>query len=182
VLAWILARTRVIRRAGPLPDPAAAGAGCAVSLTLSALGLAIAFVNPFAALVLVLAVHLWMLVMLSDLRTRTSVVLALIGLAPILLVALYYMWRFSLGPFSAAWYTLLLVTGNQPGLLTTGALCLLLGIAASVTAILVARARHGEPLRRRTGRPEQPQQSVFGPGGYAGPGMLGGGESATVRR
>jgi hypothetical protein len=78
---------------------------------------------------------------------------------------------------------LLLVTGNQTGVLTTLTLCALLGITISVAAILFARARRGgggssggggEPRGPRgRGRQEEPRPSIFGPGGHAGPGALG---------
>jgi hypothetical protein len=184
LLAWMLVRTRVVRRASTPPDASAPGAACAVSLALAAIALAVALVNPFAALVLVPAVHLWLLATLTDANARASLVLTAAGLLPILAVVAYYMWRFELGPPSAAYYLLLLVTGNQTGLLTTAAGIALLAITASVIAIVVARARAGIGGGLRGGGrvPEEPRKSVFGPGGHAGPGMLGGTESSRVQR
>jgi hypothetical protein len=73
-LAWLLVRTRVARRAGAEGDASSGGAACAVALVLSSIALAIAFVNPFAALVLVPAVHLWMLATLTEVPPRASIV------------------------------------------------------------------------------------------------------------
>lgn len=183
VVAWVLARSSVIRRAANLPDPSAPGAACVTSVALSALAMVLVFTNPFAALLLVPAVHLWMLATLTDVRWRGGTVMFLIGLLPVAGVALYYLWRFDLGPFDAAWYLLLLVTGNQTGVLTTAALVALAAITGSVAAILLARARHGEPAPPRGGgrRPAEPQPSIFGPGGHAGPGAIGNARSTLGR-
>ena len=182
-LGWALGRTRLARRAGLAGDATARGAASASALVLSAFTLAIAFVNPFAALVLVPAAHLWMLATLTRAGPRASVALAVVGLLPLLAVVAYYMWRLDLPPPRAAYYLLLLVTGNQTGLPTTVVLCVLLGVTLSVATILVARVRAGvgppEPGERVA---DEPQQSIFGPGGHAGPGMLGGTESSRVRR
>ena len=146
-LSWILARSSVIRRAARLPDPSAPGAACVTSLALCLLVLVLVFTNPFAALLLVPAVHLWMLGTLTDVRWRGGTVMFLIGLLPVAAVALYYLWRLELGPIDGAWYLFLLVTGNQTGVLTTAALVLLAAIAGSVAAILLARARTGGAAR-----------------------------------
>jgi hypothetical protein len=183
-LGWILARTRVVRRRN-LPDASAPGAACAASLALSVLVLAVAVTNPFAALLLVPAVHLWMLATLTEVPARASFVMGFLGLLPLLCAAAYLMVHLQLGPPRALWYLLLLATGNQTGLLTTLAGCVLLGIAASVALILVARARAGFGAPRRGGRdatPDEPRPSIFGPGGHAGPGMLGGTTGSSARR
>jgi hypothetical protein len=183
-LAWLLLRTRVIRRtAGPLPDATAPGAACVTSLALSFVALPMTLINPFAALMLVPALHLWMLATLTEVRRATSVVLWLTGLVPVLFVATYYLFRFELSPLRGAYYMLLLVTGGQTGLLTTVTLIVLLAITGCVATIVLARVRKGnEPRARRGGPPEDPRPSVFGPGGHAGPGMLGGTGSGAARR
>jgi hypothetical protein len=187
VLAWILARSSVIRRAASLPDASAPGAACVASLALCTLVLVLVFTNPFAALLLVPAVHLWMLGTMTDASWRTGVVLYLVGLLPIALVAAYYMVRLDLGPFDGAWYLFLLVTGNQTGVLTTAGLVVFGAITGSVGAVLLARARHGEPPLPRgaggggAGRRSEPQPSIFGPGGHAGPGAIGQARSTLGR-
>jgi hypothetical protein len=184
ILAWILARSKVIRRAATLPDSSAPGAACVTSLALSLLVLVLVFTNPFAALLLLPAVHLWMLGTLTDARWRTGVVMFLLGLLPVAAVALYYLVRFDLGPVDGAWYLFLLVTGNQTGVFTTAALVVLAAIAGSVAAILLARARHGDPAQVggvRGRGPAEPQPSIFGPGGHAGPGAIGQARSGLGR-
>src|SRR5436190_12181075 len=183
VLAWILGRSSVIRRAASLPDPSAPGAACVTSLAMGLLVLVIVFTNPFAALLLVPAVHLWMLGTMTDASWRTGVSLYVIGLLPIALVAAYYMVRLDLGPIDGAWYLFLLVTGNQTGVFTTVGLMFLAAITGSVGAILLARARHGEPVgeRRGGGRQAEPPPPIFGPGGHAGPGAIGQARSTLGR-
>jgi hypothetical protein len=183
-LAWALGRSSLIRRAANLPDASAPGAACVTAIALSALATVLVFTNPYAALLLVPAVHLWMLATLTDVRWRGGTVMFLIGLLPIAAIALYYMLRFDLGPLKAVWYLFLLVTGDQTGVLTTIALLVLAAIAGSVAAILFARARHGEPAAPRAGggrRPAEPQPSIFGPGGHAGPGAIGNARSTLGR-
>jgi hypothetical protein len=67
--------------------------------------------------------------------------------------------------------------------LTTAGLVVLAAITGSVGAILLARARHGEPVgeRRGGGRAAEPQPSIFGPGGHAGPGAIGQARSTLGR-
>jgi hypothetical protein len=159
------------------------------SIALSVVVVVLVFTNPYAALLLVPAAHFWMLGTLTDVRWRGGLVLFLLGLLPMVAVALYYMWRFQLGPFEAAWYLFLLVTGNQTGVLTTACLVVLAAITGSVAAILLARARHGEPPGARGGGggggrrrgPAEPQPSIFGPGGHAGPGAIGNARSTLGR-
>jgi hypothetical protein len=173
LLTWLLVRTRVLRRRS-LPDASSPGAACVTSLALAMVALPIAILNPFAGLMLVPALHFWLLATLTDARVRTSLVLGVLGLAPVAFVVVYYMFRFELSPLRGLWYLVLLVTGNQTGLLTTAALIALLAITASVGTILIARIRRGDPDGGRRERvQDEARPSIFGPGGHAGPGMIG---------
>jgi hypothetical protein len=184
VVTWLAARPRVARalaqRAGAAAPgvPSAAGAGSATALLLTVGGLAVWAVNPFAALVLVPAVHLWMIAALAappfGLRARNAVLLVLAGLLPLAGVAAIYLDRLSLDPLQGAWYLFLLITGHEVGLATALLGCVLLGGFASVLAILAA-TRPSDTVE------PEPRQRVLGPGGYAGPGSLGGTESALRR-
>jgi hypothetical protein len=186
--AWLLIRTRAFKRRYPHADATSPGAACAASLTLAVIAVPIALLNPYAGLMLVPALHLWMLATLTDARVRTRFVLAAIGFVPVLFIGAYYMWRLGLSPLGGAWYLLLLVTGNQTGILTTAALCVLAGVTASVASIVVARAVRGDESGGRggrggrRGRDEEPRPSIFGPGGHAGPGMIGAPGSGAGRR
>jgi hypothetical protein len=191
-LAWILGRSSVIRRAATLPDPSAPGAACVASLAFALLCTALVVTNPYAALLLVPALHLWMLGTLTEVGARGGAVMFALGLLPVAGVAIYYLWRLELGPLDGAWYLFLLVTGNQTGVLTTACLVALAALAGSVAAILWARLRHGTPGGggergprgggRRRGRPDDtPQPSIFGPGGHVGPGAIGNARSTLGR-
>jgi hypothetical protein len=183
-LVWVglrpgIARLLAARAGTAVPgDPSAAGARSAAALLLTVAALVVWAVNPFAALVLAPAVHLWMIAALADppLRGRISAGLVLAGMVPLAAVAAIYLDRLSLDPVQGAWYLFLLVTGHEVGLATALLGCVLLGGFASILAILVAGARQGSG----TAEPE-PRSRVLGPGGYAGPGSLGGTESALRR-
>ena len=174
---WLLRRA-VVATDAELRDPATPGAACATSLAVSGTVLLLWFVNPYAALVLVPAAHLWMLATLVQPRPPARARLLLIagGLLPPLLVAVYYLVQLSIDPLSGAWYLLLLVTGHSVGLITSLIACVLLGALASVVSI--SRAASEEPPQAR---PDEEKKAVYGPGSYAGPGSLGGTESALRR-
>jgi hypothetical protein len=141
---------------------------------LSLAGVLVWVVNPFAALALMPALHLWLLVTSSPVPARrpVAVVLVLCGLLGPALVALALLSRLSLGGFGGAWYGFLLVTGHQIGLYT--ALVGALLAACFVAALRIALVRRAAP-------PVPAGPPVRGPGGYAGPGSLGGTQSALER-
>src|SRR5437764_9747655 len=110
-------------------------------------------------------------------RGPAPVALVAVGLLPLVAVVLYYMSRLSLNPIEGLWYLFLLVTGGAIGVAAALFACVFLGVFGSLMSILVARARR-PPLAK----PEEPARpAVFGPSGYAGPGALGGTESALRR-
>jgi hypothetical protein len=171
---WLLMRPRLRRRTAAV-EPG--GAGAATALALSAAVLVVWVLNPFAALVLVPAVHLWMLAMLAGvrLRGRTAGLVVALALAPLALAAVVYMDRLSLDPLEGLWYLWILVTGHAVSPVTTVLACLVAGIA--VTALSLIAARVGTPPP-----PEPDRPSLRGPGGHAGPGSLGGTPSTLSRR
>jgi hypothetical protein len=178
-LVWWAAGRLVLRGRGGRLEVAAPGAGCAVGLTLSFLVFAIWFVNPYAALMLTLALHLWLIASMTDVPPRGPLPLALLalGLLPLAAVALYYMSRLSMNPVEALWYLYLLVTSGAVGVAAALLSCVFVGVTACLIAVMAARAR--KPPAARVEEPQHP--TVFGPGGYAGPGSLGGTESALRR-
>jgi hypothetical protein len=174
-LAWWGARRLLVEGRPELGDRAAPGAG--VALALVALGtIALLWVvNPYAGLVMALAAHLWMLAALSDPPPprRGRLALVALGVLPPLLVALYYLVALSVDPLTGAWYLLLLVTGGAVGLPTALLGCALLGsVGAAFEVARSARAEEAHPDER---------PPVYGPGAHAGPGSLGGTESALRR-
>jgi hypothetical protein len=177
-LIWV--RRTVIWALGPrrpkAPDePGEPGAAAGVMLVLCLASLAIWLANPFAALLLVPALHLWLWVVVPDVRlpTPVTVVMVLAGLAAPALVAVTYAITLGLGPFEAAWSWVLLLAGGGAGVITALEWSVVLGCTFSVVAIAVQAAR--EP------RPEDEPVTIRGPVTYAGPGSLGGTESALRR-
>jgi hypothetical protein len=174
-LAYAL-RVLLVRSDPRLADPADPAAGCAVALVLSGIALVLWTVNPYAALVTVPAVHLWTLAVLTDppppRRARLGMVA--VGVLPPLAVALYYLISLRLDPLAGAWYLFLLLTGHSVGLASALLGCALLGVLTA-TAAIVRALPDGPDSSGAQGPP------VYGPGAHAGPGSLGGTESALRR-
>jgi hypothetical protein len=162
------------RLAGRRPPADSVGAGSALALVLAGVSLAIWIVNPYAAFALLPAFHLWLLVTASPVPPARPVGLGLLALGLIvpLGIAVAIMDRLSLGPPGALWYGFLLVTGHDIGLYTAL-------VGAALLTCLAAAVRI--TLARRPPPRERQEASVRGPGGYAGPGSLGGTESALRR-
>jgi hypothetical protein len=124
------------------------------------------------------AAHLWLLAMLlaGPPPRRLRALLLALGALPPLLVAIYYLFALSIDPLEGAWYLLLLVTGHTvaPGTAFVG--CVMLGTLCAAVELV-----YRQPGVAPAG--EQPSEgpSVYGPGAYAGPGSLGGTESALRR-
>jgi MFS family permease len=174
-LAFLAARA-LARRSGELEDPAEPGAACALGLVAAAAALVLWLVNPYTALMLVPAAHLWMLATLVDPGPprRARAVMVAVGLLPLLLVALYHLVVLRMDPITGAWYVLLLVTGGGVELTLALLGCVWLGCLAATVAIVRATPEAEPPA------PEE-RSTVFGPGAHAGPGALGGTESALRR-
>jgi hypothetical protein len=178
VLGFI-ARPRVLEmlgvRAGPGPD-AVAGASAAVALTITLLAVLVWAFNPYTALLLIPAVHLWLLAAVPEVRLRRPLLVALVvlGLVPFALVGIYYATQVTLGPIEATWSAVLLLAGGTVGPL--GALVWSGILACGLGALLVALAK-----RPAEEDPPGSEVSIRGPLTYAGPGSLGGTESAIRR-
>ena len=180
VLAWAFGQRLVAHRLELMERPGV-GAGVAIALSLAAVGVAVWALNPYAALVLLPAIHFWTLAALARVGRGTALALLVAGVVPLALLALFYMLRFDLGPLDGAWYLFLLVTGQQAGLVATVLGCALAGLLLALIALAIAR-KHAPRTREQARRESRPRQAVFGPGGYAGPGALGGTQSGGARR
>jgi hypothetical protein len=158
-------------------SPAGPGAAVAVALVVALTSVLVWIVDPIAGLLTVPAAHLWLLAVLLGERVqrRVRVLLLVGGAIPPLLVALYYLFALSLDPLHAAWYLLMLVDGHVVGVVSALAGCVMLG-ALCAAAELVLRTPATRAEQARSDGP-----SVYGPGGLAGPGSLGGTESALGR-
>jgi hypothetical protein len=148
------------------------GAAAALALLLSVEVLVVCAINPFTALLLVPAAHLCLLAALSESPRRALLAAALVSgaLALPVLAILYYGARFDLG-LSLQSYPLLVVStaAGSVGSAILGSL-----VAGSLTASALLAVGGGRP---RTA----PEITVRGPVSYAGPGSLGGTESALRR-
>jgi hypothetical protein len=177
-LAWLL-WSMLVRRLGwdARPDPDVAG----LSIALVLLGVCVvAWVgDPYAALLALPALHLWLLVVSPELRpTRAwSLGLVALGLAPLILLVAFYAHQLGLGPGGVAWTVVLLGAGGHLGLLGTLLWSIALGCAAGV-ALLALRT---PAALDGPGSHDGVEITVRGPMSYAGPGSLGGTESALRR-
>ncbi len=133
VLAFLLARWLAARPDPELEQTPDLGAGVALGLAIAAGSILLWLVNPYAGLLAVPAAHLWMLLALTRPLPGRRVRLALIalGLAPAVLVAVYYMFALNVDPLSGLWYLLMLVTGQSVSLVTSLIGCLMLAAACA---------------------------------------------------
>ncbi len=174
---WMLRRLAALRPAHLRAPQTPAIDGAAVALCVFGCGLALVVwaINPFAALLLAPALHAWLWMADGAVRARRAVVgvLAIVAVAPLLAVAGFYMWSLGLSPLGLLWSGLLWVAGRglSPAGTVYGALLLGAFVSAGVLALGALR-RAPEP---------EPTVTVRGPATYAGPGSLGGTESALRR-
>jgi hypothetical protein len=174
-LAFALARFLAARPDAALKRPVGPGAAVALALVLGLAALVLWVVNPYAGLFAVPAAHLWALLALTRPvpRRRTRAIMIGLGIVPPLLVAVYYLASLSMDPLEAAWYLLMLITGDTVGVMTSLVACVMLGMLCATVEIAVRMPEEREP-----DAPPDLGASIYGPGAYAGPGSLGGTESA----
>jgi Peptidase family M28 len=173
LLGWLVLRPAVLRRLALPSRPDAPGAGAAVMLTLVVLAILVWAFNPYTAALLVPALHLWLLVAAPEVRLPRplGVALAIAGLVPAILVAVVYAVALGIGPLDILWAILLAIAGGHLGPLAALAWSLVLACCAAVIAMFFTTRPPG-PAR---------QVTVRGPLSYAGPGSLGGTDSALRR-
>lgn len=183
-LAW-LAWPALMRRLRLHPRADDDAAGLALMLVLLALTLLVWLFDPFAALLLVPALHLWLLLAQPEWRhsqgrshrLRALAVVAL-GLVPLALLFAFYARQFGLDPGQAFHAATLLFAGGAFSIpavllwcLAGGCLAAALLVAIGVSPPRIAGPDQGEGI----------PITVRGPMSYAGPGSLGGTESALRR-
>ena len=175
-VGWIGARPWLLRAGGVRGMPGSPGAAGAVVAMLTVLGLVIWALNPFAAALLVPALHLSLLAVAPEIGWSRPAKLGLIavGLVPAAFVALLYAFQFDMSPLGLAWMGALQVAGGQVSFFWALLWALVLGSLANAVAVVVRAERAQE-------RPAAPPRPISGPGSYAGPGSLGGTESALKR-
>ena len=180
--SWLLLGA-LLRRLGiaePVFRPDGETAGLPPVLLLSGLACVVWIGNPYTALLLVLALHLWLLIAAPELRPRRGIALGLValGLAPLALLIAFYAHQLGYGPGRAAWEAVLLVAGGHVGFGSALLWSVAFGCAAAVALVAAPRAAGARPARRPD---ERVEITIRGPLSYAGPGSLGGTESALRR-
>lgn len=175
-LGWVGLRRVALAVEPDLRDAAAPGAAVVVALTLVASTLVLWLVNPFSALIMVPALHLWMLAVLIEPAPSRRARLGLIagGLLLPLLLVIYDLAILSVNPIGGAWYLLLLVAGGHVSLVSAVLGCVFVAAFGSIVAIALSKQPEPPP-------PARILPTVRGPAGYAGPGSLGGTESGFRR-
>lgn len=157
-------------------DAAAGAAGALAGALTAAVALAVWVTNPYAAALLVPAAHLWLGLGTAETRARGLVgwAMLLAGLAAPALVVAYQLHALRADPLELARVWLVAIAGGHVSAWSAIAVGMLGSCFALLVRVLLARRRlvavaGQEPLRTR------------GPATYAGPGSLGGTESALRR-
>ncbi len=177
-LAWLL-WPMLLRRVGVRARPQSDAAGVAMLLVLLPVCVVVWIVNPLTALLLLPALHLWLLIASPELRPRPPVALALVlaGLVPLVLLAGFYAAELGLGAGRFLSAAVLLLAGGHVG--APGALLWSLALGCGAAAALLSLS-----VRDSTFEPhddDQREVTIRGPLSYAGPGSLGGTTSALRR-
>jgi hypothetical protein len=156
------------------PVPGVDGLAVATGIGLCALSAVTWILNPYAAGVLVLATHLWLFAA-GGWRPWLALPAAVAGLVPVVLLGVHYGLALDLGPVDLLWgAAIAAMTGH--GLWSALWLGGLLAALAGLVRVVFARRRLGPADGSRgTGI------KTRGPLSYAGPGSLGGTESALRR-
>jgi hypothetical protein len=164
-LAWLL-WPMALRRLGLRSRPESDAAGVGVLLVMLALGVIVWLADPIAALLLLPAMHAWLLIVSPELRPRPAAGLGLVllGAIPLVLLMSFYADHLGLG-------------GGHIGL--PAALLWSIGLGCAAATVMLSLTS-GPPL---AGAGDEPYEEITirGPMSYAGPGSLGGTESALRR-
>ncbi len=180
-MAWLLLGA-LLRRLGiaePVFRPDGDTAGLPPLMLLSGLACLVWLGNPYTALLLLVAVHAWLLIAAPELRPRRSIALGLValGLAPLALLIAFYAHQLGYGPGRTAWEAVQLVAGGHVGFGSALLWSIAFGCATAV-ALVAARSPQEPGLAEPD---ERVEITIRGPLSYAGPGSLGGTESALRR-
>jgi hypothetical protein len=166
-------RTRASRR--PPEGLGSDGALAGLLVVMCLITFAIWLSNPFAAFLLVPALHLWLWAISPDMRVPVPLRLVLIaaGIAPAVLVVGYYANELGYGPVNVVWEMVLLLAGHGVSIVAALEWSIVLGclVSAATLSLLAARGTRPVPV----------PVTVRGPVTYAGPGSLGGTKSALRR-
>ena len=172
LLAW----PALVRRMALPLRPNAEGAGLAALLVALVVALLAWIFNPFACLLVVPALHLWLLA--ADRRYRPLAVGAVVvSVVPLGLLLFVYARELGLGPLGLAESSVLALVGGQVGIFAA----LLWSVALGCLLAILMRSLATSPVGPVAGLQDFEDISTRGPLTYAGPGSLGGTESALRR-
>jgi hypothetical protein len=178
-LAWLGYRTLMLSRlpkGAQAGHPAGGGLAAASGLVL-VLAAALAWAaNPYLAALLLPAAHLWLFAAAPQgrLQGAPAIPAVLAGVLAPGLVVVYYALAFIAGPLALAWLGL---QGVAAGLVSPG-----LAVVAIAWVAALAGVARVVASQRRAGKAAPPDSiRTRGPVSYAGPGSLGGTESALRR-
>ncbi len=158
-------------------NPAAGAAGAAVGAIVCAVALLVWLVNPYAAALLLPAAHVWLFLGAPQTRLRGVwgwLALA-VGLVAPAFVLVAEMDALQIGPLGLARLWLVATAGGHVSAFAALACGALVGCVAALVRILLARRRIAAVA------PPEAKPRTRGPSSYAGPGSLGGTESALRR-
>ncbi|MBJ7520347.1 MAG: M28 family peptidase [Solirubrobacteraceae bacterium] len=166
-------RRTVMRTVGG--DAAAPGAAVGALLVLWAVTFVLWFLNPFSAALLIPALHVWLFALMPEFRPPRAWGLTLCAVLAVPAVALgaWVAATFGLDPVDLAWTALMSIAGGHAS--PVGWLLWSVAAGAVVSGVAIAwrgRAHAGD---------EDVEITMRGPRSYAGPGSLGGVESALRR-
>jgi hypothetical protein len=174
ILAWVLRAAARARRRHKGP-PESVGASAALLVIGTAAAALLWLGNPYTAALVILPLHLWLVVMTRE-HARPPLlgaVYVLLSLAPLLAAIALLCSGLGVEPPALLWTLVLLIAGG--GLSPSGLLLASLTAGCFVAAAAIL-------LRPGTLAPgQQIEVTVRGPLSYAGPGSLGGTESALRR-
>jgi hypothetical protein len=174
-LGWVWLRPRALRFARATGDPDEPAVGVVVVLVALVVAVCLWLANPYAAALAIPALHIWLFALAPEFRLRRGFGIAVValGVLPLALVVRGLASSLGLGLGETLWEGLLLTAGGHISGLSLLLWCLFAGCGAC--ALLVAgRGREDDDE-------EQIPITVRGPTSYAGPGSLGGTESALRR-
>jgi hypothetical protein len=166
-------RTRQSRR--PPEGLSSDGAVAGLLVVMCLITFVIWLSNPFAAFLLVPALHLWLWAVSPDVRVPLPLrlILIAIGIAPAVLVVGYYANELGYGPINVVWEMVLLLAGHGVSIAAAVEWSVVLGclVSALTLSLLATKGLRVLPT----------PITVRGPATYAGPGSLGGTKSALRR-
>jgi len=182
-LTWLL-WAGLIRRLGwdRRPDPDVAGLPLVLVLlavaTIAWLG------DPLTALLALPAVHLWLVLAMPErldlgplARRLASLALVALGVLPLLALIAFYADQLGLGIGDVGWTGVQLLAAGQVGL--GGAILWSLAFGCAAAAVMLAVRAQQAPAGSKDGGGID--VTIRGPVSYAGPGSLGGTQSALRR-